>query len=48
MVLPAWSAAMVHVPAATKVTVDPVTVQMPVVVLETVTGRPEVAVAMTV
>jgi hypothetical protein len=46
--LPAWSAATVHVPAATKVTVDPEMVQTLVGVLVKVTGRPEVAVAVAV
>jgi len=38
---------MVHVPAATRYTVDPVTVQTPVVVLMKLTLNPEDAVALT-
>jgi hypothetical protein len=43
-VLPAWSALIVHVPAATKVTVEPLTplaVQTAVVALVKVTGLPD-------
>jgi len=39
---------MVQVPAATRDTVDPVTVQTPVVVLLKLTLKPEEAVAVTV
>ena len=45
---PPWFAVMVHMPAATRVTVDPDTVQTAVVVEANVTGSPEVAVAETV
>ena len=48
MELPAWVAWMVHVPAAASVTVDPETVQTPVVVEAKLTMRPEDAVALTV
>jgi hypothetical protein len=44
---PAWLAAMVQVPGATAVTVLPLTVQMPGVVLLNVTARPELALAET-
>ena len=46
--MPAWFAAIVHVPAATLVTVLPLTVHLLVVVLVNVTARPEVAVALAV
>ena len=48
--MPAWFASIVHVPAATIVTVAPLTVQMPALPAsaDKVTGRPEVAVADTV
>ena len=44
--MPTWLAAMVQVPGATPLTVLPDTLQMPVVVEERVTARPEVAVAL--
>ena len=46
--LPAWLAAIVHVPAVMPVAVLPLTLQTRVVVLVKVTGKPEVAVALTV
>jgi hypothetical protein len=46
--LPAWSAAIVHVPAATPVTTLPETVQIVGVSELNVTARPELAVAVTV
>lgn len=46
--LPAWLAAMVHIPAATLVTIFPLTVQVVGVMLLKLTGRPEVAVAETI
>ena len=48
--MPAWSASIVHVPAATIETVTPKTAQMPALLGDAVnvTGRPEVAVADTV
>ena len=48
MALPAWLAAIVQVPAATPVTVEPETVQMVVVSELNVTGSPELAVALSV
>ena len=48
MVLPAWFPAIVQVPAATPVTVLPLTVQIDVVVEVKVTARPELAVALNV
>jgi hypothetical protein len=45
--LPDWSPAIEQVPAVTIVTVEPLTVQTPVVRLEKVTGKVEVAVALT-
>ena len=48
MVLPGWAAVMLQVPTARRVTVDPVTVQMVGELLVKDTGRPEVAVALTV
>ena len=45
MALPAWLALMVQVPGATRVSVLPLTVQMPVVVEVKLTARPELAVA---
>src|SRR5436190_2075035 len=47
MVLPAWSALIVHVPVATNVTVVPLTVHFVGVVVEKVTSRPEVDDALT-
>ena len=41
MAFPAWLAAIVQVPAATPVTVLPLTVQTPVVVEANVTGLPD-------
>ena len=41
MAFPAWLAAIVQVPAATPVTVLPLTVQTPVVVEVNVTGLPD-------
>src|SRR5262249_12523832 len=46
--LPAWSASIVHVPAPTSVTVDPATLHTPGVPEPNDTGRPELAVALTV
>ena len=46
--LPAWLAAMMQVPLATPVTVDAAIVQIAGVVEVNVTGRPELAVAVTV
>jgi hypothetical protein len=46
--LPVWVASIEHVPAATKVTVLPETVQIEVVVDAKLTGSPEEAVALTV
>ena len=43
--LPLWLAVMLHVPAATSVTVLPLTVQTPAVFDAKLTARPEVAVA---
>jgi hypothetical protein len=48
LALPAWSAAMVQVPAPTKVTVEPDTVQTEVVLELNATGRPALLVADTV
>jgi hypothetical protein len=48
MALPAWLALMVQVPAATPVTVEPLTLQTAGVVELNVTARPEVAVALAV
>ena len=48
MELPAWLAAIVHVPAVTPVTIFPLTVHTLEVVLENVTARLAVAVALTV
>ena len=51
MALPDWFAAMVHVPDETPVTVLPMTVQVPTVMLEKVTGlfkAPPVAVTVPV
>ncbi len=45
--LPAWSALIVQVPVDTRWTVEPLTVQTPVVVELKVTVRPELAVALT-
>jgi hypothetical protein len=47
LALPAWLAVMEHDPAATIVTVLPATVQTAVVVEVKLTGRPELAVALT-
>ena len=46
---PGWSALTVHVPAATKLTVGPETVQIPALdaAAEKTTARPEVADALT-
>ena len=46
--LPAWSAAIVQVPAATRVIVKPLTVQTAGVVELRVTARPDEAVGVTV
>src|ERR1043166_5015750 len=48
LVFPAWLAAMVQVPTPTKLTVLPLTVQNPVVVLVKITASPLVAAAVTV
>ena len=48
VVLPLWLAVMVQVPTATKLTVVPLNVQMLGVLVESVTGRPEDAVAVSV
>ena len=48
LVLPAWLAAIVQVPAVKAVTVVPLIVQTPVVLLLRLTVRPDVAVALTV
>jgi hypothetical protein len=43
--LPAWLAVIEHVPAASRVSAEPLTVQMAAVVDEKLTARPELAVA---
>ena len=48
MVSPVWFAAMVQVPVVMPVTVLPLTVHTPVVVLLKLTARPDVAVALAV
>ena len=48
MLLPLWLAVIVHVPAATPVTAEPLTVQIVGVVLLKATARPEDAVALAV
>ena len=45
VLLPPWDAVMVHVPAARRVAVEPLTVQIPVVLLEKLTARPDDALA---
>jgi hypothetical protein len=45
VLLPTWLASSVHVPVATKVSVLPLTVQTPVVVDVSTTGKPELALA---
>ncbi len=47
MALPAWLAWIVQVPVVTRWTVEPLTVQTPVVVELKLTARPELAVALT-
>jgi hypothetical protein len=46
LVLPAWEALIVQVPAATRVTVEPDTVHTAVVADAKVTAKPEEAVAL--
>jgi hypothetical protein len=45
VLLPPWDATMVHVPAASIVAVVPLTEQIPVVLLEKLTARPDDALA---
>ncbi len=45
--MPDWSAAMIQVPDARTMTVEPDTVQIDGVVVLNVTGKPELAVAVT-